>query len=160
MRGSISMGRLWGIPFYISYTWFVIFVIVTASLVFGQFPRSYPGWSDATYVFVGIITSLLFFASVVAHELAHGLVASSLGVPVISITLFIFGGIAQIGREAPRPQGELVIAAVGPFSSLALAALFGLVWIVARPFHDPTAAVAGWLAVINLSLAAFNLVPG
>lgn len=160
MPGSIRIGRLLGIPLQINVSWFVIFAAVTLSLVVGQFPAQYPFWSQSTYVIVGLITSLLFFGSVVIHELAHSLVARVIGIPVKSITLFIFGGVAQIGRDAGRPSGELIMAAAGPFSSFGLAALFALLWAVARPFNEPATALAGWLAGINLMLGAFNLVPG
>lgn len=160
MGGSLRLGKLFGIPFFINYTWFVIFALITVSLAYDQFPRSYPFWSPVSYWVVGGATSLLFFASVVAHELAHGAVARSMGIPVRGITLFIFGGVAQIGREASRPRGELAMAIVGPLSSLGLALLFsGLSW-VAEPWNPPLAALAGWLARINLMLALFNLVPG
>lgn len=160
MNGSIKLGKLFGIPFQVSYTWFLIFGIVTFSLAYGQFPRQHPFWPQSTHIILGVITSLLFFASVIVHELAHGAVAKALGIPVKSITLFIFGGVAQIGSEAGRPVSELVMAGIGPFSSLVLAALFALVWMISEPIHAPTAALSGWLASINLSLAVFNMVPG
>lgn len=160
MGGSLRLGKLFGIPFFINYTWFVIFALITFSLAYDQFPRSYPFWSPISYWVVGGATSLLFFVSVVAHELAHGAVARSIGIPVRGITLFIFGGVAQIGREASRPRGELAMAIVGPLSNLGLALLFsGISW-VADPWNLPVAALAGWLARINLMLALFNLVPG
>ncbi|MBI2887481.1 MAG: site-2 protease family protein [Chloroflexi bacterium] len=160
MPGSIPVGRLLGVPLRIDLSWFIIFGIVTLSLVLGQFPAQYPFWSQSTYVIVGVATSLLFFGSVVVHELAHSLVARVIGIPVKSITLFIFGGVAQISRDAARPAGELVMAAAGPLSSFLLAGLFLVLWALSRPWHEPTSALAGWLAGINLSLGAFNLMPG
>ena len=160
MPGSIRVGSLLGIPLQINISWFVIFALVTFSLVAVQFPARYPFWSTATYVIVGIATSLLFFASVIVHELAHSMVARVIGVPVKSITLFIFGGVTQITRDAARPVEELTMAAAGPLASFALAGLFALLWAIFRSIHEPTMALAGWLALINLALGLFNLIPG
>ncbi len=114
----------------------------------------------ALYWIVGIITSLLFFASVVAHELAHSLVGRVNGIPVKSITLFIFGGIAQMTKEAAHPGAEFKMAAAGPACSLVIAGLFGLLWFFAQGVVEPLAAMAFWLAYVNVILAAFNLIPG
>jgi len=124
------------------------------------FPNFYPLWSKSRYWIVGIVTSLFFFASVLAHELAHSLVCLRSGIPVKSITLFIFGGVAQITREAARPRTELVMAVAGPLSSLAIAGLFTVVWFLARGVSEPVAALAWWLATINTLLALFNMIPG
>lgn len=160
MPGSFRIGKLLGIPLQLNISWFIIFALVTFSLVAGQFPAQYPFWSRETYLIAGLGTSLLFFGSVVIHELSHSIVARFIGLPVKSITLFIFGGVAQISRDASRPAGELVMAAAGPFSSFVLAGVFTIVWAVARSIHEPTTALAGWLALINFSLGAFNLLPG
>lgn len=160
MSGSIRVGSLFGIPFYISYSWFFIFGVVTISLTFGQYPEILPLWPKSTHIILGIITSLLFFGSVILHELAHGIVARSMGLPVKSITLFLFGGVAHISSEATKPVSELLMAIVGPFSSLLLAAAFGLVWMVSSPLFAPVAAAASWLALVNVILAIFNMVPG
>ncbi|MSQ14471.1 MAG: site-2 protease family protein [Dehalococcoidia bacterium] len=160
MNGSIRVGNLFGIPFYISYTWFAIFGVVTISLAFIQYPELYPYWPQRTHILLGSITSLLFFGSVVVHELAHGTVARALGIPVKSITLFLVGGVAHISSEATKPAGELAMAIVGPFSSLMLGAAFGLVWVVSLRIYEPIAAAAGWLASVNVALAIFNMAPG
>ncbi len=109
---------------------------------------------------MGIITSLLFFASVVAHELAHSLVGRANGIPVKSITLFIFGGISLMTREATKAKDELLMAGAGPACSLALSGLFGLLWLFTQGVVEPLAAMALWLAYVNLMLAVFNLIPG
>ena len=160
MPGSFYVGRLLGIPLLINVSWFVVFAIVTLSLVAGQLPGRYPHWSNATYVAVGLSTSLLFFGSVIVHELAHSVVARRIDIPVKSITLFIFGGMAQITRDARRPSGELAMAAAGPIASFALAALFAVLWVATRRVHEPLTALSGWLALVNLSLGVFNLLPG
>jgi Zn-dependent protease len=112
-----------------------------------------------TYALVGGVASLLFFGSVLIHELGHSWVALRNGLPIRSITLFVFGGIAQIGREPGTPSVELRIAIAGPLTSLGLAAVFGAGWLAAGDLIV-LAAPLRWLARINLTLAVFNLIPG
>ena len=157
---TMRLGRVFGVELKLDYSWFIIFVLVTWMLAGGHFPMMDPGWSQATYWLAGLVTSLLFFGSVVVHELAHSAVATEVGVPVQDITLFIFGGAATLGREPDRPRDELLIAAVGPVTSAGLAALFWLLAGATRNSGGPVTAVASWLAYINLSLAIFNLLPG
>jgi len=152
MRGVIHLGELFGIRFRLHFTWFIIFALVTISLV-------YPEYSRWTYWVVGIITSLLFFASVLAHEVAHSLVGRANGIPIESITLFIFGGVAQMTKEATRPNAELKMAAAGPLCSLAIGGVFGLLLFIPHA-PEPIATMIWWLAVMNGALAAFNLIPG
>ncbi|MFQ5925023.1 MAG: site-2 protease family protein [Dehalococcoidia bacterium] len=160
MGRTIQLGKIFGIPFRLDYSWFIIFFIITVTLSLFYFPSSYPLWGPSYYWIVGIATSLLFFASVVAHELAHSAVGIRGGIPVKSITLFIFGGVAHIAREATHPTTELKMAAAGPLSSVALAAIFyGIHWL-SSDFSVHLAALALWLAMINALLAAFNMIPG
>jgi len=158
--GTFRVGSLLGIPLQVNVSWFVAFALITVSLVAGQLPDMYPRWDQPAYLAVGVATSLLFFVSVVLHELAHSVIAQMIGIPVKNITLFIFGGAAQIARDPAEPSGELLMAAMGPLASFGLAAAFAVLWAAARGVHEPTMAVAGWLAGINLSLGAFNLIPG
>jgi len=144
----------------VDYSWFVIFLLVTVLLSISYFPDRYPLWGQAEYWVVGTTTSILFFASVLAHELSHGLVSMANGIPVKSITLFIFGGIARIEREASRPGNELKLAAAGPLCSAVLCGLFAGLWWLSRGFSDHLSALAWWLAVINGILAVFNMIPG
>jgi len=160
MRSDVQLGKLFGIPIGLNYTWFLIFALVMFSLGSYYFPAYYPGWNAISYWIVGLITTLLFFASVIAHELAHSLVARATGIKVKNITLFVFGGVAQITQEATQPFYELVMAAVGPLSSLLLAGFFGLLWLLTYSWLVPVAALSRYLAGINLSLALFNMVPG
>lgn len=160
MGRAFQLGTIFGIPLRVDYSWFVIFVLVTVLLSLSYFPDSHPLWSEAAYWIVGIATSLLFFASVLAHELAHSLVSIRTGIPVKSITLFIFGGISRIEREATQPGHELKMAAAGPLCSLFLCGLFTAIWWLSEGFSDHMAALAWWLAVINGILAAFNMIPG
>jgi Zn-dependent protease len=152
MGKTFSLGRLFGIDFRLHFTWFIIFILVTVSLVS-------PNYSQWYYWVIGIVTSLVFFASVVAHELAHSLVGRANGIPIVSITLFIFGGIAQMTKEATRPGAELKMAVAGPICSLIIGGFFGLLLLVPQ-IPEPVAVVIYWLAIMNGILAAFNLIPG
>ncbi len=158
MRGNISLGRIFGIPLRLHYTWFIIFAWVTFVLVFSIADRTYP---IEQRIILGVLTSFLFFASVITHELAHSLVAIRNNISVKEITLFVFGGVSQISKEATRPTAELLIAAVGPLTSLALAGIFyGLHLLLASANQPLAASLMEWLAWINVVLAVFNLIPG
>src|SRR2546425_12576061 len=156
---KIRLGKLLGITFQIDPTWFVVFTLITLSLT-SRFAEEHPHWTPLTYWIVGILTSILFFASVVLHELAHSAVAISKGIPVRSITLFIFGGVAQISREASRPATEFLVAAAGPAASIMISIFFGGLWLLSKGTYEVVAALGQWLAEINLMLALFNLIPG
>ncbi len=160
MEASFRLGKIRGIPIGIHYSWIIIFGIITWSLATVYFPSQYPGWPPALKFGVGLATSLLFFGSVLFHELSHSVVAQRYGIPVSSITLFIFGGVSQITREARTPGSEFWIAIAGPLSSVGLAILFFLVFLVSRDTLVPLAALSQYLAFINMALAAFNLIPG
>ncbi len=160
MGNAFNLGKLFGIQFRLHYTWFIIFVLITVSLSWQLFPIGYPGWTQLLYWAMGIVTSLLFFASILAHELAHSLVGRANNIPIKSITLFIFGGVAQMTREARSARAELKMAAAGPACSLVIAGLFYLVWLFTQNTIEPVAAMAFQLAFINVALAAFNLIPG
>lgn len=161
MRGNaLRLGRIFGIEIKLDYSWFVIFVLITWSLGAQYFPNMYREWSRPTYWLMGALTAVLFFCSVLAHELAHSLVSEKFGVPVHDITLFIFGGAARISEEPRTARGELWMALVGPLTSVGLAAGFGLLWLLTARSSPQIHALASWLAGINLSLAAFNLIPG
>jgi Zn-dependent protease len=153
VKSSLRLGKIFGIPIGINYTWFIVFALVTLSLATSYFPSRYSDWSLAGYFGVGLLTSLFFFASVLFHELAHSVVAQAWDVPVKSITLFIFGGVANIGREPDRPLAEFLIAVAGPVSSLLLALGFGLLWLAGQRLAlAPLAAVGLYLGTINLWL--------
>jgi len=160
MRGNISLGKVFGIPLRLNYTWFIIFALVTSSLVL--YPLVEPPYPPiAQRIILGILTSLLFFASIITHELAHSILAIRNNIPVKEITLFVFGGVSQITKEATRPRAELLIAIVGPLTSLALAGIFyGVYILLAGKQQILAASLMQWLAVINVALAVFNLIPG
>ncbi len=160
MGNALNLGKLFGIQFRLHYTWFIIFVLITVSFSWQIFPIDYPGGTQLLYWVMGIVTSLLFFASILAHELAHSLVGRANNIPIKSITLFIFGGVAQMTREARSAGAELKMAVAGPACSLAIAGLFYSVWLFTRNAIVPVTAMAFQLAYINVALAAFNLIPG
>jgi Zn-dependent protease len=155
-RNSLRLGKILGIEIRLDYSWFIIFTLITVSLV--QF--FYKEMNFPTSLFIGILTSLLFFTSVLAHELAHSFVARANGVPVHSITLFIFGGMARITQEPKRPRDEFFMALAGPATSIAIAILFGAIWFATSNLSKPIAELASWLGLINGMLAFFNLIPG
>lgn len=160
MNRAFNIGKVFGIQIRLHYTWFIIFILITVSLSWQVFPHDYPRWPPLLYWITAVATSLLFFASVVAHELAHSLVGRANGIPIKNITLFIFGGVAQMTREAAHPGAEFKMAVAGPLCSLVLGGLFALLYFLAPARVEPVAAVAFWLAYINVALAVFNLIPG
>jgi len=158
---SLKVGRIFGIPVEINPTWLVIFVLVAASLGFSYFPAYYD-WPTWLAVLNGALTALLFFASIVVHEMSHSLVARTGGIKIRKVTLFLFGGVAQMEEEPKGPGREFVMAAAGPGASLVLSALFYILYVGARSFgvSDVLWAPLEYLALINLSVAVFNLLPG
>ncbi|HKX33564.1 MAG TPA: site-2 protease family protein [Blastocatellia bacterium] len=140
-------------------TWLVVFTLVTLSLV-SQFSGRFPNLPGGAQIGISIIASLLFFASILFHEMAHSLLAIRYGQPVRAITLFVFGGVSEIEREPEQPKAEIEIALVGPISSYLLGLGFGAIWYLGRESMPIVGAIAGWLSVVNLALGTFNLLPG
>ncbi len=160
LKNSIRIARIGGISINIHVSWFLIFILITWTLAVSYFPLNYPAWSPALYWTVGLVTSILFFVSVLLHELAHSFVAKARGLPVHDITLFILGGVAQLSEEPQTPGTEFVMAVVGPLASIVLGVCFVAVSFAARGVIPPLAALAGYLAFINVLLGFFNLIPG
>jgi len=158
-RHTIPIGRVFGIPIDLDYSWFLIAILITWLLAVNYYPAEFKGGTKGEYWLMGAATAVLFFASIVVHELAHSLVALRYKVPVRRITLFIFGGVSQIAGEPPSAGAEFLIAVVGPLTSLALGALsyFSEPLLASMP---PALAVAKYLALINVMLGVFNLIPG
>lgn len=158
-RGSgLRIGKILGIPIYLHSTWVFIFAAITY-MIASQYKQEHPAWTDIQHWTVGILTSLLFFSSVVFHELSHSVVAQHYKIRVISITLFLFGGLARIEREPSKAIQEFNIAIAGPLASGFLAACFyGLAHTF--PYGQAVGALATWLWQTNLALAVFNLLPG
>ena len=158
MGQSIRIGRIFGVQIGLHPSWFVIALIVTYLMAASELPGTYKGWGEALYWIVGAVISLLFFASVLAHELSHAVVARRFGLKVRDITLFIFGGAATLEGEPKQPRDEALIAAAGPLTSLAIGAvLFGIDVLVDQ---QEILAIVGWLGFINITLGLFNLIPG
>jgi len=153
MGGAVNIGKLFGIQLKLHFSWFIIFTLLTFALVT-------PNWDSGPAWGIGVLTSLLFFASVLAHELAHSLVGRANGIPVSSITLFIFGGISTMIKEASRPNADLKMAAAGPICSAVIGGICLANWSLNLGIPPPVARMALWLAIMNFALATFNLIPG
>ena len=171
---GLTIGRLFGIRIEIDWSWLLIFILVVWNLsaVFGDI---HPDWTATLRWGLALVAALLFFLSVVAHELAHALMAQAQDVPVRSITLFLFGCVSNIQREPPSPRAEFLITIVGPVTSIVIGLLVTVGGnLLAAPvdqslFSQPTAMAAElsplttlllWLGPINLILGVFNLIPG
>jgi len=155
---GFRLGRLAGIDIVIHWSWFFIFILLAWSLAEGLFRTDYPNWTTAQIWLAGTVTSLLLFGSVLLHEFAHAVMARRQGIPVSSITLFIFGGVSSLTEEPKRPGQEFIIAVVGPLMSFVLAGAFALVGLALRGTGVGSAAL--YLAFINALLGVFNLLPG
>lgn len=160
--GGFRLGRIFGFEIRVDFSWFVIFALILWSFTVGVFPAQVPGLSTATYLAMGFAGAVLFFASLVMHELSHSLVARAKGIPVEGITLFIFGGMAHTRQEAETPGDEFQIAGIGPVTSMLIAAaLVGIGYLGTRagwPLAVPSVLV--WIGWLNAVLAVFNLLPG
>jgi Zn-dependent protease/predicted transcriptional regulator len=164
MKAQIKLGRLFGVDIGLHYSWFIIAVLITLSLA-QQFQLTNPTWSGGLRWGIALVTAVLFFASIVVHELSHALVAKARGLPVRSITLFALGGVAQMERDAADAKTEFWMGIIGPITSfvigvvcLLLALLLG--WTGPGMPRTPAAAMFMWLGIINIGLALFNMIPG
>jgi Zn-dependent protease/CBS domain-containing protein len=154
----IQIARVIGIPIYLHFSWLIIFGLIAWTLSTGYFPAQSPDLPASSYWAKGLVASLLFFVSILLHELGHAVVARRQGLRTRSITLFVFGGVAELEKDPRDGRAEFWTAAAGPVASLALAGLFYT--LASLPFLGASAAaVAKYLALINLMLALFNLVP-
>lgn len=164
MQANIKLGRIFGIEVGLHYSWLIIALLVTLSLR-GQFQATNPQWGAGAIWATAIGTALLFFASIIAHELSHAAVAKANGLPVKAITLFALGGVAQIEKEAEDAKTEFWMGIVGPIASVIIGlACMGLVIALGgTPSlgpQTPLRAMLMWLGVINIVLAIFNMIPG
>jgi Zn-dependent protease/CBS domain-containing protein len=158
MPGSVRIGRVFGIPIFVHVSWLVIFGLVTWTLATTYFPDRYPGLAPRGYWLRGVVSALLFFVSILLHELGHAVVALRHGIGIQSITLFIFGGVARLDRDPDDGGTEFKVAVAGPLVSLALGVLFYL-GALAPGLSEAAHSVARYLAFINVAVAVFNLVP-
>ncbi len=160
MRPSYTLIRIGGIRISVHFTWLFAVGFIALTLSEGFFPAYFRGWSTATYWGTGILASLLLFLSVLVHELAHSFVAQARGLKVEGITLFIFGGVSNMGSEPTQARDEFAIAVVGPLTSLVLAALFWALYMATGDGNGPVVAVMFYLGYMNALLAVFNMMPG
>lgn len=159
--GTVRLVRLLGFDILIHWSWLVIATLFTWSLATGYLPDVYPAWSAERRWIVAAVTSVLFFSSVLVHELSHSVVARARGLAVSSITLFLFGGVSSLGSEPRSARDEFWIAVVGPLTSFAIGAVAAGIWLLARDQDAAVvAAIAGYLAYINVAVGIFNLLPG
>jgi Zn-dependent protease len=157
---SVTLFKLFGFAVRMDLSWIFIAVMIVWSLSAGLFPERYPHLSSTVYLAMGVAGAFGLFLSIVFHELSHSLVARRFGIEISGITLFIFGGVAEMKNEPPSPRAEFLMAGAGPLSSLVLA---GAALVLARTLEGsagiPVIGVLNYLAWINAVLAAFNLVP-
>ena len=160
MRSQIKLGRIFGIEVGLHYSWFLIALLIVVSLS-SQFHASNPDWGDALILAVSITTAILFFVSLLLHELAHSLVATSNRLPVREITLFALGGVSQIEKNPTSAKIEFWMAFVGPLTSAVIGAIcLTVAAVIGGASSRPAMAMLSWLGYINLGLAVFNLIPG
>ena len=162
MQKGFKLFKVIGIQISLDYTWFIIFALVAWTLSQGYFPSVVPGLAMWIYIAMGVVSSLLLFASILLHELSHSYVANRLGLDIRGITLFIFGGIAELSREPDDPRMELKIAIAGPIASGVLALFFWLIkeGLTAMALFPLVASVCSYLVIINIVVVIFNMIPG
>jgi Zn-dependent protease/predicted transcriptional regulator len=161
MKESIRLGHIAGIRVGMNWSVLLIFVLLAFGLAAGQLPLAAPGYTQEVYIATGLATAVVFLLSLLAHEVSHAVVARRNGVEVEGITLWLFGGVAKLGGEARNPGADLRVAGVGPLVSVLLAALFYVATVASAGLGLPDLLVSMffWLAMINLVLAIFNLMP-
>src|SRR5277367_5133273 len=164
MKSSIRLGRVFGIEIGLHYSWFLIALLIVMSLS-SQFQASHAEWGSNVIWALSILTAILFFVTLLAHEMSHALVARARGLTTTAITLFALGGVAQIEKEPEDAKTEFLVGIVGPFSSAVIGVVsLGIAWAagwqISTAPDTPLRAMLVWLGYINLSLAAFNMIPG
>ena len=164
MESQIKLGRIFGVEIGLHYSWLLIALLIAFSLI-GHFKSAHPNWDGSVIWSMAIVTAVLFFAAIIAHELSHAMVARWRGLPVRSITLFALGGVAQLEKEPEDAKTEFLVSIVGPIASavigfvcLLLAWLLG--WTMMAEPTTPLMAMLVWLGYINIGLAIFNMLPG
>jgi Zn-dependent protease/CBS domain-containing protein len=157
MKATLTVGRLGGVPIGAHWSWLIIVGLITFSLAAEAFPTAVPGYSDATYAAMGAVASVLFFGSLLLHELGHAVRARREGMEIEGITLWLFGGVAQFKGAFPSAGAEFRIAIAGPLVTLAIGT--ALVAATALPLPEPVEGVTGWLGFINFFLLVFNMLP-
>jgi Zn-dependent protease/CBS domain-containing protein len=158
---GIRIGKVAGIPIYLDYSWFVIFFLLAWTIGFVSMPAVYPGLSQLEYLFIGTLSALLLFVSILVHELAHSVVAKRSGLKIGRITLYLLGGVSQLENEPNNPSLELRMAAAGPLTSLAISVLVGVSWLFSSWMNLTPLVQAPllYVALVNALVAGFNLIP-
>jgi Zn-dependent protease/CBS domain-containing protein len=158
---SIELFKIFGFSIKIDFSWFIVALLITWTLATGYFPQNLPGLSKGTYWWMGVIGALGLFASIVLHELSHSLTARRFGIEMRGITLFIFGGVAEMSSEPPTPKAEFFVAVAGPVASFAIGGASFALSLAARAVGAPAqaASILGYLAFVNVAVAIFNLIP-
>ncbi len=159
MTSTFRLGRIAGIPLGLHYSFFVLLALLTWRVSGDFLPDQYPGWDLWVYWATGAISAVLLSASVVVHELAHSLVARSRGIAVGGINLFILGGVSHLEADSRHARDEFLIAVVGPATSVLISVILWGVWSVLRGGNSPVNAIIWYLALVNLVLGIFNLLP-
>lgn len=161
MRG-LTVGRIFGFEISVDFSWLIIVALVVWSFSAVVFPSVLPDLTGRAHLIMGVVAGALFFASLLLHEIAHSLMARAKGVEVEGITLFLFGGVSRMRDEARTATDEFLIAGVGPLASIAIGAAFWILYALggALGWSAPVLEVARYLALLNVALAVFNLLPG
>ena len=160
MAGTFTIGRLFGFEINVHWSWIFIFVLVTWTFAAGILEDAYPQWSDAQRWVLALLIATVFFGSILLHEMSHSLLARRYGIQVSSITLFVFGGVSNLTREPDTARQEFWIAIVGPLTSIAIGVLFVVLFFALGPVDGGASDIAGHLAMINIAIGFFNLIPG
>lgn len=159
MDEDLHLGHIGGVRVGLNWSLVIVFGLIAWSMAGGLLPREAPGRTAGAYALVGIAAAAVFLLCLLAHELAHSIVARKAGIEVEGIVLWLFGGVSRFGSEALTPQAELRISVVGPLTSLGLAVSFWVVTVVVGPGPSLLTVTTGWLGWINGVLALFNLLP-
>ncbi|MDD5659503.1 MAG: site-2 protease family protein [Actinomycetota bacterium] len=159
LKSSIKLFKIFGIEIRLDYSWFIIFALLVYFFGFNYFPYILPDLNKAYIAIITVVMVLLFFFSILFHELSHSLVAKKMGIPVGKISLFIFGGMSEMEKEPDKPISELLMSIAGPAASFFLAIIFLIIWIFTKNIVSVNVFI-GYLAYINLALGIFNLLPG
>jgi Zn-dependent protease len=160
LLGTFRIGRFFGFEINVHWSWLFIFFLVTWTFADGILKEFYEDWTDSRRWVVGAAIALIFFLSILLHEVSHSILARRYGIPVTSITLFIFGGVSNLAKEPESARQEFLIAVVGPCTSLVIALLFAAGYLVLTPLDEGAGGVSANLAFINLAIGLFNLLPG
>ena len=160
MTGTFRLGRLFGFEINVHWSWIFIFVLVTWTFAAPILEDAYPEWSAARRWALAVLISTVFFLSILLHEMSHSVLARRYGIPVSSITLFVFGGVSNLTKEPDNARQEFWIAIVGPLTSLAIGVAFIILFLALDSLDEGASTIAANLGMINIAIGIFNLIPG